>query len=62
MKPMPMRSYASSAPKQLPVFNKEADKLWMVASAAVTIGGIIYLTSPAEDGHSHGHHVAEKVS
>lgn len=56
-----VRGYASGAPKQLPVFNKESDRIWMVTSALVTIGSVIWLTSPGEDEHSHGHHVAEKV-
>ena len=37
----------------------------MAASAFVTIGGAIYLTSPGSEEHGHGHtveHASEKVS
>lgn len=62
-----VRGYASSRPAQLPVFNTNADKVWMATSAFVTIGGVVWLTSPGEDAHHDSHHddahhqVSEKV-
>ncbi|TIB73940.1 hypothetical protein E3Q22_04269 [Wallemia mellicola] len=63
-----VRRYASASSgrvqKPLPVFNKESDKVWMAASALVTIGGAIYLTSPGSEEHGHGHaveHASEKA-
>ncbi|TIA99398.1 hypothetical protein E3P92_02420 [Wallemia ichthyophaga] len=51
-----VRGYASSRPAQLPVFNTNADKVWMATSAFVTIGGVVWLTSPGEDAHHDSHH------